>query len=135
MSPTFAATFSDGVAVRMSTHCPNGLDLGRGARLAIAAYQSRRKCDPPAMVFAQFEAPMSGEVLRTYTTGELVGAETLPRMMMPNDCATVVAAEIRQIVADSPEPGEMQIRIAAYLRDEFADHERQIAADREIPDA
>ncbi len=78
-SPTFAATFSDGTAVRMSTHCPNGLDLGRAARLARAAYQSRRKQDPPTMVSARFEAP-TGEVLRTYTADELTGAEKLPRM-------------------------------------------------------
>jgi hypothetical protein len=79
-SPTFSATFADGTAVRMTTHCPSGLDLGRGARLAVAAYQSRRKCDPPAMISAQFEVPSSGVVLRAYVAAELVGAEKLPRM-------------------------------------------------------
>ena len=79
-SPTFAATFADGTAVRMTTYCPNGLDLGRGARLARAAYESRCKQQPPAMISAQFEAPPSGVVLRSYTAAELVDAEKLPRM-------------------------------------------------------
>ena len=79
-SPTFAAVFADGVSVRMTTHCPNGLDLGRGTRLAVAAYQTRRKQDPPAMISAQFEVPATGEVLKTYAASELIGAEKLPRM-------------------------------------------------------
>ena len=54
---------------------------------------------------------------------------------MPNDRAAIVAAAIRQIVVDSLEQGEMQLHIEQYLRDEFADHARQVAADREIPDA
>jgi hypothetical protein len=39
--PVFVATFADGQTVRMSTHCPNGLDWERGRKLAQAAWQTR----------------------------------------------------------------------------------------------
>jgi hypothetical protein len=51
-----------------------------------------------------------------------------------SDRAAVVSVAIRQILADA-EPDELQSRLEQYLRDEFADIERQIATDREVHDA
>jgi hypothetical protein len=76
-SPTFVATFADGTVTRMTTHCADGrLDLGRGVRLSQAAYESRRKQQPPAMTAGHFETPPNGDgraavVLRTYSPDEL----------------------------------------------------------------
>ena len=74
-SPTFVAEFSDGTVTRMTTHCAEGrLDLGRGIRLAQAAYESRKKQQPPALVKGYFEAPpngSAGKILKTYTAKEL----------------------------------------------------------------
>lgn len=78
-SPTFVATFVDGTITRMTTYCADGLDLGRGVRLSQAAYQSRRKQQPPAMAAGRFEMPPAGDraavVLRTYTPDELAAAD------------------------------------------------------------
>jgi len=85
-SPTFVATFADGTITRMTTHCPDGqLDLGLGARLSRAAYESRKKQKPPAMTGGHFEMPQNGDgravvVLRLCTASELDGAWKLPRM-------------------------------------------------------
>jgi len=75
-SPTFVATFDDGTVTRMTTHCEGGkLNLGRGVRLARAAYESRRKQPPPAMTAGHFEMPSNGvglaAVLKAYTPDEL----------------------------------------------------------------
>jgi hypothetical protein len=40
-TPVFVAEFADGERVRMSTHCPKGLDWERGRKLAQAAWQTR----------------------------------------------------------------------------------------------
>ena len=47
-----------------------------------------------------------------------------------NDRAAVVAIAIRQIVSQTRDPIELLRRIEQFLRDEIADLERQIAADR-----
>ena len=94
--PTFVATFKDGTTIRMTTHCPNGkLDLGRGVRLARAAYVVRRKAkarkaeqnrflmnglpEPPAIKAGSFvERGDDGAdvVLREYTAEEILAATT-----------------------------------------------------------
>ena len=81
--PTFVATFSDGVVTRMSTFCEDGkLDLGRGIRVARAAYESRRKQPSPALIAGHFETPpcdgSAAVVLRRYTVGELAACEVAP---------------------------------------------------------
>lgn len=56
---------------------------------------------------------------------------------MPRTCidrAAATAAAVCQI-ATTAAPDEALLRITEYLRDEFADTERQIAADREVSDA
>jgi hypothetical protein len=71
-SPVFVATFGSGdgvVVTRMTTFIPGKLDLARGARLARAAYESRKKQPAPAITTAHFER--DGEVLETYTREEL----------------------------------------------------------------
>jgi hypothetical protein len=74
MSPTFVAHFENGhsvVITRMSVHTPGGkLNMARGVRLARAAYESRMKKAPPAIVAAHYEN--NGEVIETYTR-ELLG--------------------------------------------------------------
>jgi hypothetical protein len=47
------------------------------------------------------------------------------------DRATVATTAIMQMIATAPTKEEMQQAIEASLRDEFADIERQVAADRE----
>jgi hypothetical protein len=44
--------------------------------------------------------------------------------------AVVVATAIRRILADVLDPDKRQLRIEQYLRDELANIERQVAADR-----
>ena len=88
---TFMATFADGVVTRMTTHCPNGrLDLGRGVRLARAAWGARKKArarkaernciimnglpQPPAIeagCFVEADGNGADVVLKTYTPQEL----------------------------------------------------------------
>ena len=48
-----------------------------------------------------------------------------------HDRAAVVTIAIRQILASTLDPDEQQLQIEHLLRDEFADSEQQIAADRE----
>ena len=66
-SPTFVAVFVDGTTTRMTTNCAGDgavfdrtakmkLDLGRGIRLAQAAYESRKKQPPPALVEGLFRS-------------------------------------------------------------------------------
>jgi transcriptional regulator with XRE-family HTH domain len=70
--PTFVARFSDGEITRMSTFTPlENLDVGRGLRLARAAYEARARRSggrlppvPPPIVHAHFER--DGETLATY---------------------------------------------------------------------
>jgi hypothetical protein len=50
------------------------------------------------------------------------------------DRAAILSGVIRQIVADVA-PDELLFWLEQYLRDELADLERQIANDREVPDA
>ena len=64
-SPTFVAVFEDGEVTRMTTFQETkGLDLGRGARLARAAYASRTKKAPPPIVEARYEH--GSDVLESY---------------------------------------------------------------------
>jgi hypothetical protein len=71
--PTFAATFADGQITRMSVNTEvDRLDVGRGVRLARAAYESRMKKEPPAISAAHFEQ-QNGDVLQNYDADELIG--------------------------------------------------------------
>jgi hypothetical protein len=49
---------------------------------------------------------------------------------MVSDRATVIATAIKRIIAGIRDPIELQHQIERLLRDELADLERQIAADR-----
>jgi hypothetical protein len=70
-SPTFVATFTDGVSVRMTTFCGNGkLNLARGKKLARYAYEQRTGKTPPDFKQAHFER--GGAVLQTYAAAELI---------------------------------------------------------------
>jgi hypothetical protein len=69
-SPTFVAIFADGEVTRMTTFQPDkDLNLARGARLACAAYESRKKKTPPPLVRAHYER--DGEVLESYGREQL----------------------------------------------------------------
>ena len=76
-SPTFVAHFADGEVTRMTTVTPPiQFDVGRGVRLARAAYRSRKKLEPlaptPVIVDAWFER--RGEILKTYDADALAAA-------------------------------------------------------------
>jgi hypothetical protein len=83
--PTFCATFADGTKTRMSIFCANEkLDLARGVRVSQAAYESRKKKRPPAIVEACFETPADRHgteaiVLKLYTCDELKQAQPRAR--------------------------------------------------------
>jgi hypothetical protein len=69
-SPTFVATFEDGVVTRMTVFTtPNDLDVERGKKLARYAYESRTKKPPPAFAKAHFE--QDGVVFKAYSAVEL----------------------------------------------------------------
>jgi hypothetical protein len=80
--PTFCATFADGETTRMSTHCPKGLDLARGVILSRAAYESRKKKEPPKIVEARFET-FDGELLETYSADDINTAARKARKRGP----------------------------------------------------
>jgi hypothetical protein len=72
MSPIFVCTFADGEVTRMTTfQSGETLNLGRGVRLACAAYESRTKKAPPPIVEAHYER--DGEVLESYEREQLAG--------------------------------------------------------------
>ena len=69
-SPTFVAVFEDGEVTRMTTfQKTKALDLGRGVRLARAAYESRTKKTPPPIVEAHYER--DDEILESYEREQL----------------------------------------------------------------
>jgi hypothetical protein len=71
-SPTFVAQFADGVTTRMTCHCTlDHLDLARGMKLSRAAYESRTRNSPPAIVKARFVKPFSDETIKSYGRAEL----------------------------------------------------------------
>jgi hypothetical protein len=73
-SPTFVATFADGEITRMTVHQgrDDGLDVGRGVRLARHAYCSRKRVEKAAPIArAQYEDAETRAVLKTYTAKEL----------------------------------------------------------------
>ncbi len=71
-SPVFVAKFSDGTVTRMSTHTSlTKLDLKRGVALAIAAYSSRKKRKPPAILEGAFVEAGTDKVLKSYDAAEL----------------------------------------------------------------
>jgi hypothetical protein len=73
-SPTFVARFADNEITRMTVHSSlTNLHMGRGLRLARYAYQSRMKCEPPAIVEAYFEH--NGTRLMSYGAAALKAAE------------------------------------------------------------
>jgi len=68
--PVFEARFNDNQVTRMTVHqSRERLDLGRGARLAQAAYESRTRKDAPPIVEAHYER--EGEVLESYGREQL----------------------------------------------------------------
>jgi hypothetical protein len=70
-SPTFVATFVDGVTARMTTYCElKKLDVGRSVRLSKQAYRSRMRKEPPQIVEAKFENT-DGKLLATYTAEQI----------------------------------------------------------------
>jgi hypothetical protein len=69
-SPIFVATFEDSETTRMTTfQLGKTLDLGRGVRLARAAYESRMKKTPPPIVKAHYEC--DDEILESYEREQL----------------------------------------------------------------
>jgi hypothetical protein len=65
-SPTFVATFVDGVVTRMTVFTAiDKLDLERGKKLARLAYEQRTRKTAPAFEKAHFE--LNEEILETYT--------------------------------------------------------------------
>jgi hypothetical protein len=69
-SPAFVATFADDEVTRMTVFQPGKtLDLGRGTRLARAAYESRTGKKPLPIVKAHYER--DGEVLESYGREQL----------------------------------------------------------------
>jgi hypothetical protein len=72
-SPIFVAEFENGdsvVVTRMTVHKPGGkLSMVRGVRLARAAYESRMKKSPPAIISARYES--DGEIIETYDIEQL----------------------------------------------------------------
>ena len=87
-SPIFVATFADKVCTRMSIHCPDDLDLGRGKKLARYAYESRAGKPAPSFTKAHFE-DTNGQVLMSYSAIDL------------NDDADEPAAEPNETVPTS----------------------------------
>jgi hypothetical protein len=74
-SPTFIAVFADGETTRMTTfQKTKALDLGRGVRLARAAYESRTGQKSPLIVEARYER--DGEVLESYGREQLDALST-----------------------------------------------------------
>jgi hypothetical protein len=70
-SPTCVATFADGEVARMTTWSENGKpDLRRGARLVQAAYEQRKRRQPPAITALRFET-VDGTVLKEFTTDQI----------------------------------------------------------------
>jgi transcriptional regulator with XRE-family HTH domain len=71
VGPTCVIEFDDGVVTRMSTWCASDekLDWDRGVRLAQAAYQSRTRRSPPAIIAARFER--DGQLLAQRNGGEM----------------------------------------------------------------
>ena len=68
-SPAFVAIFTDGEVTRMTTfQKTKALDLGRGVRLARAAYESRAKKSPP-IIAAHYER--NSEVLKKHGREQL----------------------------------------------------------------
>jgi hypothetical protein len=69
-SPTFVAIFEDGEITRMTAfHETKVLDLGRGVRLARAAYESRAKQKSPPIIAAHYER--NSEVLKKHGREQL----------------------------------------------------------------
>jgi hypothetical protein len=69
-SPTFVAKFIDGETTRVTVFTRgNKLNVWRGVRLAHAAYRSRTKKEPIAIVEARFER--NGAVLAEYSAEQL----------------------------------------------------------------
>ena len=76
MTTTFVATFLDGQVARMNVFTSlKKLDMARGVRLARAAYESRMKQAPPAIIEAHFER--NDEVLEHYTREQLDSVPSL----------------------------------------------------------
>ena len=72
LATVFVAIFEDGEITRMTAFQETkALDLGRGVRLARAAYESRAKKSPP-IIAAHYER--NGEVLEHYRREQLGAA-------------------------------------------------------------
>ena len=88
-SPTFVARFADGTVTRMTTHySAEKLDLGRGVRLSLAAYELRRKKAPPPMTAGRFEMPPSdgadAVIFQVYSADDLARATETTATSSPN---------------------------------------------------
>jgi hypothetical protein len=69
-SPTFIAGFVDDEVTRMTIRCSlDKLNVRRGVRLSQWAYQSRMKCEPPAIIEASFV--INNKTLATYDAAAL----------------------------------------------------------------
>ena len=97
-------------------------DRQRRVRLANQAELSSRK-SLPANRWRPSGRARSGAVVSRRR-----GNMTMTRRF--SDRAAVVAIAIRQIVANTLNPDEQQLRIEQLLRDEIVDIERQVTADR-----
>jgi hypothetical protein len=77
-SPTFVATFADGVVTRLTTFCDNDnkLDMTRGVLLARHAYRQRTGREPVALIKAHFER--DGTTLQAYSAIELDDTQAQP---------------------------------------------------------
>jgi hypothetical protein len=70
MSRPPLCVFEDDEITRLTTYQHGKtLDLGRGVRLAQAAYESRMKKTPPPIVKAHYER--DGEILKSYEQEQL----------------------------------------------------------------
>jgi hypothetical protein len=75
-SPTFVARFADGVTTRMTCNCEDHhLDLPRGIKLSQAAYESRIKKSPPAIVEARIVEPFIDDAIKIYSRAELEASQ------------------------------------------------------------
>jgi hypothetical protein len=82
-SPSFIAHFADGEVTRMSVYAadPRKLDYVRGVNLAVQAYRSRCRTEPPAIVKASFQR--GDTTLVEYTAEELEAAGSRPVQPKP----------------------------------------------------
>ena len=73
-SPTCVVEFADGQTTRMTTWSASGKpNLCRGIKLAHAAYESRKTCEPPIITALHFETA-DGENVEQFTVEQIAKA-------------------------------------------------------------